>query len=132
MRWICKKHGCFNRLRRPKIEVFARCFPGRINFGDVDGWVELNGFFCVLEWKGDGGALKTGQTLTYRRFTGQLGNIVFVVEGNAETMLVTRYCWFWNGRQKEWHDSNLEGVQRAIESWAKQARAGRFVTDEAA
>lgn len=131
MRWVCKKQGCFNELRRPKIEVFARCFPRRINFGDVDGWVELNGFFCVLEWKGEGGSLKTGQTLTYRCFTRMVGNVVFVVEGDAKTMIVKRYCCFWEGRQRSWFDSDLEGVQRAVESWAKQADAGRFGTEAA-
>ena len=31
MRWDCERDGCFNVLRRPKIEVFADCFPRRIN-----------------------------------------------------------------------------------------------------
>ncbi len=132
LRWCCEKSGCFNKLRRPKIEVFARCFPGRINFGDVDGWVELNGFFCVLEWKGKGGSLGRGQILTYQCFTKQPGNVVFVVEGDAENMVVTRYCCFWKGQQRKWRDSGLEGVQQAIESWAKRARAGRFGSEAAA
>ena len=45
MRWDCEKSGCFNVKCRPKIEVFAECFPGRINFGDMDGRVELGGYF---------------------------------------------------------------------------------------
>lgn len=43
LRWDCERRGCFNLKRRPKIEVFAECFPGRINFGDVDGIVEIGG-----------------------------------------------------------------------------------------
>ena len=99
MRWCCKKDGCFNDLRRPKIEVFAVCFPGRINFGDMDGLVEINGYFGMLEWKGKGGVIKLGQRITFERFTRHLGNTVFVVEGDAKTMKVGRYCCFWKGRQ---------------------------------
>ena len=29
LRWDCERQGCFNLKRRPKIEVFADCFPGR-------------------------------------------------------------------------------------------------------
>ena len=31
LRWDCERQGCFNLKRRPKIEVFADCFPGRIS-----------------------------------------------------------------------------------------------------
>jgi len=48
LRWDCQKRGCFNLKRRPKIEIFAECFPGRINFGDVDGIVEINGNALLL------------------------------------------------------------------------------------
>lgn len=39
----CARHGCFSLKRRPKIELFADCFPGRISFGAVDGIVEIGG-----------------------------------------------------------------------------------------
>jgi len=51
MRWDCEKQGCFNLKKRPKIELFADCFPGAISFGDVDGRVEYKGRFLELEWK---------------------------------------------------------------------------------
>ncbi len=132
MRWDCKASGCFNVLLRPKLHVFAKCFPGRINFGDVDGWVELNGFFCVLEWKGSGGSLGRGQEITFERFTRQAGNIVFVVEGNAEHMTVARYFCYWDGRPTSWREADLERLQDAITSWAMQARTGRFDAEAAA
>lgn len=123
MRWDCDKGGpgksCFNKLRRPKIEMFAECFPRRINFGDVDGLVELNGRFCLLEWKGDGGSLRTGQRLTYEAFTAVSGNIVFVVQGDAVDMLVERYCLFWQGRQLAWQVADLSVVKARLRSWAE-------------
>ena len=51
LRWDCLRRGCFNLKRRPKIEVFADCFPGRINFGDVDGIVEISGNALLLDGK---------------------------------------------------------------------------------
>ena len=36
LRWDCATRGCFNQKCRPKIELFAGCFPDRMSFGDVD------------------------------------------------------------------------------------------------
>jgi len=124
LRWNCETDGCFNKLRRPAIELFADCFPGKINFGDVDGLVEINGRLCLLEWKGQGGSIKTGQRITYQRFTSHPGNAVFVVEGDAKTMAVTRYCKFKLGQQLAWESADLEIVKRAIRGWVSQALAG--------
>ncbi|MAG24660.1 hypothetical protein CMI47_03685 [Candidatus Pacearchaeota archaeon] len=69
MRWDCQTQGCFNKKCRPKIEVFAECFPRRINFGDVDGSIEINGYELKLEWKNTGHAdIKGGQRATVTRY----------------------------------------------------------------
>lgn len=117
MRWDCDKNGCFNLKRRPKIELFADCFPRRINFGDVDGLVELNGSFCLLEWKGAGGSVKRGQELTFRQFTKSPHNVVFIVDGDAETMNISRYQLFWHGVPEKWEDGNLDVVKERIQKW---------------
>ena len=126
MRWDCEGDGCFNIKRRPKIEVFAECFPRKINFGDVDGLVEINGRFCLLEWKGEGGELKTGQRITYEAFTRLHGNAVFLVEGDAEHMTARRYSIFWNGVQGNWVRADLDSLKGSIRGWAKLARALKF------
>ena len=36
MKWDCGTRGCFNAIRRPKIEVFAEVLPGRIAMSDID------------------------------------------------------------------------------------------------
>jgi hypothetical protein len=119
LRWNCDGDGCFNKKRRPKIEVFAVCFPGRINFGDVDGLVEINGYFCLLEWKGDGGKINTRQRISFEQFTLRKGNIVFVVNGDAETMEVHSYCTFFGGQQKPSQKANLDEVMARMSGWAK-------------
>lgn len=125
MRWDCEKSGCFNKKRRPKIEQFAGCFPRRINFGDVDGLVELNGYFCLLEWKGDGGKLHTGQRMSFEAFTRQLGNIVFVVDGNAETMKIQRYSMFWLGKQTPPEITDLDGLRTKLQGWVSWVQQQR-------
>lgn len=127
MRWDCGASGCFNVKRRPKIEMFADCFPGRVNFGDVDGLVEMSGIFCLIEWKGEGGTLRRGQEISFSAFTRVIGNIVFVVEGNAETMEVWRYCIFWKGRPREWVGADLSAVKQRIRGWATYARSRREI-----
>lgn len=119
LRWNCKNKGCFNIKCRPKIETFAECFPRRINFGDVDGLVEYGGMFCLLEWKSKGATVRQGQARSYMAFTAFEGNIVFVVDGDAETMDVKSYFTFWKGRRQQVRQANLEEIKTRIRSWVK-------------
>ena len=121
MRWDCETQGCFNKKLRPKIEVFRDCFPRNISFGDVDAIVEMNSAFLMLEWKSPGGRVTRGQELMYRRFSKIHNNSVIVAEGNAETMDVTAYHTFWEGRLGECTASDLDGLKDKIERWAKRA-----------
>ena len=127
MRYDCEKSGCFNKKRRPKIEVFSDCFPGRINFGEVDGEVEINGYFCQIEWKGEGAPLPTGQRIKFEHYTKSPGNVVFLVEGDAETMAVYRYFCFLEGKKTDWCVGDLDRLKTWIRVWAGRARAKDFV-----
>lgn len=117
MRWNCERRGCFNKKRRPKIEVFAECFPRKINFGDVDGLVEVNGKFCLLEWKGDGGVIGLGQHRSYVSFTRNDGNIVLVVHGDAETMEVAGYGYYRRGFYFRLGQGTLDDVKTFVRRW---------------
>ncbi len=122
MRWDCDKQGCFNRVCRPKIEVFSECFPGKINFGDIDGIVEINGIGLMLEWKGPNGSLRTAQEIMYKRLTKTGLLSVLVVIGDAEKMTTEKYCWFYRGKQSTWKPGNIEKVKEQMRSWANWAR----------
>tara|TARA_R100000963_G_C4629113_1_gene94629 strand:- start:14 stop:433 length:420 start_codon:yes stop_codon:yes gene_type:complete len=122
MRWDCETQGCFNKKLRPKIEEFRDCFPGKISFGDVDGIVERNGAFLMLEWKGEGGAVTRGQEIMYERFSKIKNSAVIVVEGDAETMEVTAYQIFWEGNLRPKVDSDLAGLKTKIEQWVGKTK----------
>lgn len=122
LRHDCSQSGCFNKVRRPKIEQFCDCFGGDNNFGDIDGMVEKKGRICILEWKGPGGSLAAGQIIAYEHITlspdgKPNGNIVFVVDGNPQTMEVIRYSIFYGGKQFEWVESDLSGVKARMKAW---------------
>lgn len=119
MRYDCGKSGCFNKVHRPKLEMFADCFPGRINFGDVDGLVEINGHFLMLEWKSHHGEIPTGQRITYERLVDTGKFTIVIVCGNAETMEVTHGAVLRQGDTAvEWKEKSLDDIRYFITKWA--------------
>jgi hypothetical protein len=124
MRWDCEKRGCFNVYMRPKIEVFADCFPGKISGGDVDMLTEINGFFVLLERKSPSAPddLPTGQRISFQRFTRLPGNVVFVVWGDAKTMEVDAFQTVWKGRLGECREGTLNDVKASVKRWAEYAQ----------
>lgn len=124
MRWDCEKQGCFNRLRRPKIEVLSDCLPGKFGFSDVDGIIEFEGRGLLLEWKCKSTFIPEGQSIMYHKLTRTGLLSVLVIHGNAETMKVKEYCWFKHGRKSCWVKSDLDGVRGEIGGWMRAQGAG--------
>lgn len=120
LRWNCEKQGCFNLEKRPKIEVFADCLPGKIAFTDVDGIVEVNSNFLFLEWK-DHQELGTGQRVLFERLTDCCPATVFVVEGNAKTMEIESVAVVWSGKVRPREIANLDGLRERIRKWVAWA-----------
>jgi hypothetical protein len=124
LRWDCARQGCFNRKRRPKIEVFAECFPGRINFGDVDGIVEIGGNAMLLEWKSEARELPTGQRILYERLTRSGMCSAMIVVGDAETMLVGATSIFDHGIRYPPHGyepADLDCIKGRLAAWSRWA-----------
>lgn len=128
LRYDCERSGCFNLKRRPKIEVFDECFPGNISFGDVDGIVEINGNFLLLEWKCNKGSLPDGQRIMHEKLTasGRRTTVILVV-GDAETMEIKRIAVCSNGRYGDFEPCSLSDLRARIRRWADiaYARKGR-------
>lgn len=122
IRWRCESDGCFNVLKRPKIEVFSECFPGRISFGDVDGIVEISGMALLLEWKPAPGTLRTGQRIMYENLSRDGKITVLTLAGDAKTMAVTHSGYFWAGKQSEWKPATIEDARSFCKRWAGWAK----------
>lgn len=122
MRWNCAKQGCFNRVKRPKIEIFADCLPGRIAFSDVDAIVEINGNLLLLEWK-DHQEISRGQRILFERMTRLCPATVLIVEGDAETMEVVSIRTVWKGNIEKPAPANVELLRWYIRDWADYALA---------
>lgn len=132
LRWDCEKRGCFNKLRRPKIEIFAECFPRNINFGDVDGIVEINGNALLLEWKSELKEIPTGQRIMYEKITqsGMLSVICLI--GNAETMEVTHSCAFYKGKRipsQGYEPCTIEIAKYRICNWVNKIAKTKLRTN---
>lgn len=125
MKWKCAEDGCFNDLKRPALGLLDSSLPGSVGFTDVDGMVELNGSFLMLEFKGPGVPLPTGQQIMFRRLTrGGRRNCVFVVEGDAHRMDFTVIKAFRGGADGPWEKCTLGGLRRMVSEWAAEAERG--------
>ncbi|HYW80505.1 MAG TPA: hypothetical protein VE890_13060 [Thermoguttaceae bacterium] len=126
MRWDCQRQGCFNAKKRPKIEQFADCLPGRIAFTDVDGLVEINGNLLLIEWK-DHQSVSTGQRILFERLTRFSPAVVLIVEGDAETMAVESIAIAYDGRIDPPAQADLDGLRKLIREWAQWALGNSVV-----
>ena len=117
MRWDCATQGCFNVKKRPKIERFADCLPGRIAFTDIDGIVEINGNLLLLEWK-DHQEVGTGQRILFERLTRFCPATVLIVEGNAESMAVESVRIAWGGHIGGPCPADLDHLRKMVHDWA--------------
>jgi hypothetical protein len=123
LRWDCGERGCFNKLKRPKIEMFAECLPRRTAFSDVDGIVELSGNALLLEWKKHPVRLPIGQHIMFSRLSRAKRLSVLCVAGDAETMAVTDKARYFDGEYYDWKAATLADVKTSITRWAQWARA---------
>ncbi len=127
-RWNCDDDGCFEFKRRPGIELFADCFPGRNSFGDIDYWIERFGHLLFVEWKMPGEALTGGQEKMFKRITVEgRHNTVFVVTGNPQSMLVEKWTIYWQGKTQNCV-GDLEALKDRVYDWNAWAEQNTLLT----
>jgi len=120
MRWNCERQGCFNLKKRPKIEMFANCLPGRIAFTDVDALTEICGNLLFLEWK-DHQEISLGQRILFERITKLCPAAVIIVEGDAQYMTVNSISTVWDGVIGPHKEADLDDLRSQIRTWADWA-----------
>jgi len=125
LRWDCNKDGCFNKKKRPKIEVFAECLPGKIAFSDIDAITEVNGRFLVLEWKSYADDIPKGQRIMFQRMTTGGTFTVFIINGCAESMEIRQLCIVWDGKIHDWVNTTLDDVKTRIKKWVEWVKQAK-------
>ena len=120
MRWNCETQGCFNIKKRPKIELLAKCFPGKIAITDVDGLVEVCGNFLYLEWK-DHRNLSAGQRILFERLTALCPATVLIVEGDAQDMTVRSISTVWAGTIGASEEADFDDLLNNLCQWCAWA-----------
>ena len=121
LRWDCKSDGCFNTHHRPKLEVFYDCFPGKIAMGDVDGIVEVNSNFLIMEYKSHGRRIPQGQHIMYSRLTRVAPVTVWVINGDCQTMDIRGMSYFYQGKVSNYESMTLEDLKLRVVDWVSWA-----------
>ena len=124
--WDCDRQGCYHEKMCPKLGRFDECLPGKIGMSDVDGIVEINGRFLIVEWKSFSGDIPMGQRIMFERLT-QIDKAitVLVVVGDPQLMTVSSYRKIWDGELFPAVMTNLDGLKRKIKAWADLAYGER-------
>lgn len=118
MRWNCAERGCFNTVKRPKLEVFAECFPRGINFGDIDMIVEIGGHLLICEWKPSADAtILRGQRLLHDALVSLPSITLIVICGDAETMRVDAFT-IRRGSKSERCKADIDALKARIAKWS--------------
>ena len=122
MRWDCDHDGCWKDKNQVKLGVFDECFPGKIGFSDLDGVVEIDGHFLLIEWKYGNSELPEGQRIMFENMTRDDRWIVVIVNGNAEKMEVSSTQVIAKGRIYQPEESSIGNLKLRCNQWALKLR----------
>lgn len=121
LRWNCEFQGCWNKIKRPRIEDFAADFPRNIGMTDIDGSVELNGHFIFLEWKDyPVDTIPQAQGLYFERLTRVSDFIIaYFVHGDAARMEAYSFRFMWQGRLSSVYPCTMQTLHDRFQKWSK-------------
>lgn len=96
--------------------ILRGCFGDtKIEPTDIDGFVERNGKFLVIETKAPGVEIKTGQMITFKRLIETGRFTVMIVWGEADSpqqiKLITSKA------TREYPDASLETMKTLVSKW---------------
>jgi hypothetical protein len=90
---------------------------------DIDGVVEISGYFLFLEWKAPGGAVTGGQRILFEQLTALSHRVtVIVVSGEPRQPTVENIQVFRRGVGSLPEACNFEQLQARIKGWADKAK----------
>ena len=95
------------------------CFGGtKIRVSDLDGIVERNGYFLIIEAKSSGARIPTGQKIMFDKFAAMPKCAVLVVWGEPNKPEMMQ---LWGEPQRE---ATIRDVQDVVTGWFERANSG--------
>lgn len=100
------------------------CFgQTKIKITDIDGMVERNGFFLILETKMAGVSIPQGQKILFRNFSNN-GNHILVIWGHQSDSSHD-LLWIYPTGEKHYYGKSKDFIQEIVKTWYGQADAKR-------
>lgn len=107
-------------------EILDGCFGDtKIAPTDIDGFIERNGSFLVIETKAPNAPLKDGQRLTFERLA-QLGSFMIIVVWGETNKPQAYQCFSENGVSEKLK-CDTELFRRAVTKWFNYAEKGQSI-----
>jgi hypothetical protein len=122
MRWDCQKgENCFNEKARLALGEFDECFPRNIGMGDIDGLVEVNRRYLMLEWKHESILeLPKGQKILFEHLCEDGKFTIFVVFGDYQKRKIDRLDIYHKGTLTTHREGEtMEKLKWRMKGWAE-------------
>jgi hypothetical protein len=117
-----ERNECWVERHLTRFDWFNHCFPNRMGFMDIDGTIEINGYYLLVEFKAHRDALTTGQRLYLEHEDDNHCCLVAVVP-DWRVKRVTEVAFVVRGKLGAWRPCTLEQLCEFFEWWVARAYA---------
>ena len=106
----------------PDLTVFDDCFPGNMSMGDMDGWIEVNDHYLLLELKSGDAPVPTGQEIMFERLTRRREFTVLVINVDNPGWNIRSVKYYRHGVCHDDDVTTMEQLKDKIARWAERVR----------
>ena len=119
MRHCCEEHGCYYEKNVVKFDRWKDgFFPRKINFTDIDQFVEYSRHFLFIDWKHpQKKEPDKGQDMAYSRLSEVDKFYVAIVSGDPQAMTCEEIKRYVNGKPTDWEPCSIEQLDERIKRW---------------
>jgi hypothetical protein len=94
--------------------------PGKIKVSDIDGIVEINGKFLILETKNYGAAIPIGQKIMYEKLW-KTGLFTIVYLWGEKSFVEEMQVLYPGGKNSPKKSATNDDFKKVVEWWVKQS-----------
>jgi len=115
------QNSCYMKTHMWDWAIFEGCFPPRVSPSDIDGVIERNGHFLIIETKSaDLDGIPRGQQITYEAFqrTGAVTILIMFGDRNAPSRAVAMLP---SGEVRQYPTTDLAEMREVMTRWYQWA-----------